>query len=296
MPIKAVIAVRDRNLRSKAPARRVWGLLAAVLRHRRLTPLTDFVLPDNPEIRLTVTHSRLVQLIFWYGARYEGAETFWWRKLCGQATRILEVGANAGYYTVQGAHAAPSTPYITVEANPEAAAIVAANVELNRLGNVEVVQAAVVDDDAPATMQLSLPDQERYAAPTGAYLAEGGEGIANRPAATSVTVPTRPMSQLVDGVDLLKLDIEGYEATVLESVLPWLLSERPTIVVEVLRDVPRLRKLIVQLREEAGYEVRAIGETELHVITDDELSADVPLPRYGSRDVILIPPERLQSL
>lgn len=296
VPISVVTLVRDRHIEASGRARRLWRPLTGVLRHRPLTPLTEFALPDNRGTRLTVVRSRLVQLIFWYGERgYEGAETYWWRRLCGQADRILEVGANIGYYTVQGAQAAPDSPYTCVEANPEAAAIVSRNVELNGLDHVQVVQAAVVGDDAPATMELALPDQEQYAAPTGAYLAAGGEGVVNRPAGTSVTVPTKPMSELVDGVDLVKLDIEGYEANVLESVRAWLLSQRPTIVVEVLKEAPRLRKLICELRE-AGYEVRAIGHEDLHIIRDEELAADVPLPRYGSRDIILVPAERLDTL
>jgi FkbM family methyltransferase len=296
VPIGVVTAVRDRNIAASGRGQRLWKPFAGALRHRPLTPLTEFALPDNREIRLTVVRSRLTQLLFWYGETgYEGAETHWWRTLCAKADRILEVGANIGYYTVQGAHAAPKTAYTAVEANPEAAAIVSRNVDLNQLSNVRVVQAAVVGDDAPTSMELALPDQEQYAAPTGAYLSVGTEGIKNRPAGTTVTVPTIPMSELVDGVDLLKLDIEGYEANVLEAVWPWLLEQRPTIVVEVLKEAPRLRKVICELRD-AGYEVRAIGDTGLHVITDQELNADVPLPRYGSRDVILIPAERLHLL
>ncbi|XVQ08353.1 FkbM family methyltransferase [Spirillospora sp. CA-255316] len=287
--MRATVAVRDRSATS---GHRFWKSLAGILRHRPLSPLSEFPLPDNREVRLAAARSRLVQLLFWYGeGGYEGAETHWWRVLCGRATRILEVGANIGYYTVQGARAAPGVPYTAVEANPESAEIVGRNVELNGLTGVTVVQAAVVGDDAPATMELALPDQERYAAPTGAYLATGTEGIAGRPASATVTVPTVAMSALVEGVDLVKLDIEGYEANVLESVRPWLLEARPTIVVEVLREAHRLRSLIRELRD-AGYAVHAIGERGLHPITDAELDADAPLPRYGSRDVILVPPGR----
>jgi FkbM family methyltransferase len=296
LPIGLIMTVRDRRAAASGRRLRLWGAAAKILRHRPLTPLTEFQLPDNRDIRLTAVRSRLAQLLFWYGeSGYEGAETRWWRTLCAQAHNILEVGANIGYYSVQGAHAAPHATYTTVEANPEAAAIVSRNIELNQLNNVKVIQAAVVGDDAPPTMELALPDQEQYAAPTGAYLATGTEGIHNRPAGSSITVPTIPMSQLIGGVDLLKLDIEGYEANVLESVRPWLLEQRPTIVVEVLKEAPRLRTIIRELRA-TGYEIRAIGQSGLHVISDDELNADTPLPRYGSRDVLLIPTEKLHTI
>ncbi|MEW2353842.1 FkbM family methyltransferase [Spirillospora sp. NPDC029432] len=290
VPLRLVIAVRDRNA---ASGRLFWRALAGVLRHRPLSPLTEFELPGGSGVRLDASRSRLAQLLFWYGEHgYEGAETHWWRTLCARSTRILEIGANIGYYTVQGALAAPGTPYTTVEANPESAAITSRNVELNGLEHVTVVQAAVVGEGAPAAMELALPDQERYAAPTGAYLATGTEGISGRPATASVTVPTVPMSALVEKVDLVKLDIEGYEANVLESVRDWLLEERPVIVVEVLREAHRLREVIRELRA-AGYEVRAIGADRLHVIGDAELRDPAPLPRYGSRDVILVPGERI---
>lgn len=296
LPVSAMVATRDRYTRSSGARRKALGRLVGVLRHRPLEPLTDFALPDNPEIRLAVVRSRLAQLLFWYGERgYEGAETACWQRLCGQATRILEVGANIGYYTVQGAHAAPETPYTAVEANPDTAAIVARNIELNGLKNVSLVHAAVVGDDAPATMELRLPDVEKAVVPTGAYLSEGGEGIKDRPASRTVVVDTVPMSTLIDGVDLLKLDIEGYEANVLESVWPQLLANRPVILVEVLKDVPRLRQVIRDLHAEK-YEVRAVGEHGLHPVTSAEIDSPEPLPRYGSRDVVLIPAERADTL
>ena len=169
------------------------------------------------------------------------------------------------------------------------------NLQLNNLANVKLIEAAVVEDGAPTTMELSLPDQEQYAAPSGAYLSSGTEGIKGRPASTTVTVPTVPISELIDTVDLLKLDIEGYEANVLEAVWPQLQQSRPTIVVEVLRDVPRLRQIIRDLHAQR-YEVLAIGDEHLHAITDAEIAAEAPLPRYGSRDVILIPAERRQQI
>lgn len=289
--------LRVRNLfaHSRGARRKAWAQLVRVLRHRPLDFLADFTLPDNPALRLVSVESRLVRLLFWYGERgYEGMETECWRRLCAGSDQVLELGANIGYYTVQGAAAAKGSRYVAVEANPESAAIVERNVALNSLGHVKVIQAAVVDDDAPPTLELALPDQEQYVAPTGAYLASGSEGITDRPASRTISVPTVRMTELISGVDLVKLDIEGYEARVLRAAWSQVVTGRPTIVLEVLRHVPDLRKVLLDLREE-NYEVWAIGDDTLHRISDEQLASDAPLPRYGSRDVILVPGERAAS-
>lgn len=295
-PGSATLRARNAFSRSHGTTRAVLGQVVRVLRHRPLDFLTDFSLPDNPEVRLVSVESRLVRLLFWYGERgYEGMETECWRRLCGGASSVLELGANIGYYTVQGASAARPAGYVAVEANPESAAIVERNVAANALDNVKVVQAAVVDDDAPDTLELALPDQEQYVAPTGAYLAQGGEGITDRPASRTISVPTVRITELIGGVDLLKLDIEGYEAKVLRAAWPQILAGRPTIVLEVLRNVPDLRRVLVDLRAH-DWEVWAIGDDALHPVTDEQLAAEAPLPRYGSRDVVLIPAERAAEL
>jgi FkbM family methyltransferase len=296
MPMGTASAIRDAYIESTGTRRKILGGAVRVLRHRPLTPLEQFSLPDNPAVHLAAVRSRLAQLLYWYGERgYEGAETDYWRQLCAHSSSILEVGANIGYYTVQGALAAPEAAYVAVEPHPDSAATARRNVALNSLTNVTVIQAAVVGEGAPDTMELALPDVERYAAPTGAYLSEGTEGIKDRAAARTVTVPTTPMKDLIGGVDLLKLDIEGYEAVVLEAVWDQILDTRPTIVVEVLKDVPKLRRLICDLRSK-DYRVLAIGTDRLHVISDEELADSAPLPRYGSRDVILVPAERSTDL
>lgn len=296
LPGHAVHRIRDTYVAAEGLPHTALRPVASVLRHRPLTPLTDFDLPGNPQVRLAAVESRLTRLLYWYGERgYEGCETRWWRRLCAGAESIVEVGANIGYYTVQGAVAAPSARYRSVEANPESVAVLRRNLELNGLADVEVVAAAAVGEGDPRSLRLALPDQERYAAPTGAYLSTGSEGVAARPAGRTVTVPGVAATELLAGADLIKLDIEGYEARVLGSAWDEITRNRPTIVVEVLRKVPRLRELILRLHGE-GYLVFAIGADSLHLLTVDDLAREAPLPRYGSRDVVLVPAERARLL
>lgn len=295
IPNGAVLRYRDVFAKSTGRRRRLLGLLVPILRHRPLSSFELFHPAGDPAVTLAAVDSQLSQLLFWYGdSGYEGTEAEWWRRLCAQATSILELGTNIGHYTVIGALASPDATYTAVEANPAAATIASRNIELNSVSNVLLVNAAVVDEDVEE-VELALPDMDQYVAPTGAYLAAGAEGVASRSAARRVRVPARTMSSLYSGQGLIKLDIEGYEARVLRSVLPSLLANRPIIVVEVLREAFELRSVILELHR-SGYRVEAIGLDGLHPLSTEVLTDDKPLPRFGSRDVLLVPEERAHEL
>ncbi|MGF7237757.1 MAG: FkbM family methyltransferase [Frankia sp.] len=304
VPVDLVGRIRDTFVSAAGPRRRALTPVAAILRHRPLAPLETFTVPGGTGLRLCAVESRLARLIYWYGdGGYERGETACWRRLCAGATSIVEIGANIGYYTVQGAQAAPRARYVAIEANPESAGVLRRNLALNGLDRVEVIVAAVVGElDVPAErtgdpgwVRLALPDQERYLAPTGAYLRTGTEGITDRPASRTIDVRAVAALDVLATADLVKLDIEGAEGQVLDAVRPVLAANRPTIVVEVLKDVPRLRRLIADLHAD-GYLVLAIGATSLHLLTADDIRSESALPRFGSRDVVLLPAERASRL
>lgn len=296
VPQNLVHSVRTRYVSTTGWRRKALRGVPAVLRHRTLAPMTEFTLPGDATVRMSAVDSRLVRLLYWYGdGGYEPGEARWWRHLCSQAGSIVELGANIGYFTVHGAHAAPHASYRAVEANPDTAQILRSNVALNRLTNVDVIGAAVVGDRDVKQVDLALPDEEQYRAPTGAYIKTGGEGIVNRPASRSITVPAVSAASVLSDADLIKLDVEGYEAAILDAAQDELAKNRPVLVVEVLRHVPRLRAILGELSA-ANYLVFAIGVDSLRLITTEELAAPGPLPRYGSRDVILLPAERAHQL
>lgn len=298
IPDPVFARLRDRYARTPpgGPVHRALTPLVAISRHRRL-PVEEFALGGSPEIRLEGSDSLVAKLLYWYGADgYEGAEAVYWRRACASATNVLELGANIGYYTVQGATANPHCRYRTVEPHPASAAAVRRNVVRNGLRNVEVVEAAAVGRRGLGPMELSVPAQDRYALPAGAFLRDGGEGVAHLGERATVTVDTVAMEDLIDDVDLLKLDIEGHEADVLEPVLETLLRTGPTIFLEVrMAEVPRLRRMILQFAR-SGWVVFAIGSESLHLVTVDELEDDAGLPRYGSRDLVLVPADRVGDL
>lgn len=283
VPASVVVAVHDRWIAPDGRRSARWRPLATALFYRPV-PLATIDVPGGTE-RMAVVGARMERLLWWYGeAGYEHGEAVRWRALCSRAENVLEVGANVGYYAVVGGLATRGG-YTAVEANPEAAAVVRTNLALNGLDRVEVVEAAVVGRDAPAELELAFPDQETHTvAPMGSFLREGTENVADRAASRSVRVPTRPAGDLFAGRDLVKLDIEGSEAAVLDAAAEEIRRSRPIILVEVLAGSSRLVSVIADLVSD-GYRLLAPAAA-LRPMALAEL--DGP----ENRDVLLVPRER----
>ncbi|WP_375485160.1 FkbM family methyltransferase [uncultured Jatrophihabitans sp.] len=269
-------------------------VMVPLLRHRSLRGLDSFTLGGNPPITLSAVDSRLTRILYWYGDKgYEGNEVAWWRRLCAEATGIVEMGANIGYYTVVGALAAPSASYTAIEANPGSVDIVRRNLQLNSITHVELITGAVMGSPEAPTIELALPDLEQYAAPSGAYVRTSAEGVgARRAAQRTISVPTVRTGDVIGAADLIKLDIEGAEYDVLHSSLQDLIARRVTLLVEVLRDTPQLRALLVRMTEH-GYRFWLVSEPALREVPASAVAAGTDiLSQYGSRDIAVIPDER----
>ena len=294
VPLPWAERVRRLHSRGGATARSLRPVLS-VLRHRPLRDIETFEMVDRPGMRLAGTDSLMVRRLYWYGeGGYEGAELHWWREFCAGAQRITEMGANVGFYTVHAGLAAPHATITAVEPHPDSAAVIRTNLRLNGVTNVTVVEAAVVGEVVDPTIELLLPDAEQYESPTGAYVP--GAEVADRPAGRAVTVPAIEAKDLGSGRDLLKLDIEGMEADVLDAVRDEVATSRPVIFLEVIRSAARLRALMAKWHDELDYVVFAIGHESLHLVPGRQLHSPEMLPRYGTRDVILVPQERVADV
>jgi FkbM family methyltransferase len=271
------------------------GLLEVLRRGGIPAGVGSFALVDNPELRFVRAESLVLHRLYWFGEQgWEPQLLPWWRDCCRRASAVLELGANVGYFTVQGARAAPHVRYVAVEPYPASARVCRANLELNRIGSVELLPAAAVASaDAPA-VELRVP-QDQLATPTVAFLGPDTElpEPMGRHVTRTVPVAAVDVRSLLPGVDLLKLDVEGQEHALLAASREHLRAHRPTIFVEVLPGTTRLRRLLADLCREDGYHCyvpRADDLVRLEVA--DILEADL-LDRYGGQDVILSADPRL---
>jgi FkbM family methyltransferase len=128
-------------------------------------------------------------------------------RFLGPGKVFVDVGANEGYFTVQGAQlTSPGGRVIAVEPQKRLIPIIVENLHLNDLKNVDIVCAAISNETGAGVMHLA-PNTN-----------SGSSGLYRT---TKYVVPKQKIKLLtlanvleqhaIDYVDLVKMDIEGFE-------------------------------------------------------------------------------------
>jgi FkbM family methyltransferase len=201
---------------------------------------------------------------------------------------VVELGANIGYFAVQGGRAAPGTRHVAVEPHPYSAEICRTHLALNSVTSVELIEAAAVDSPALASVALSVP-ADQQATPTIAFLADDSELPSElaRDVDAVLDVPAINLRSLLDGVDLIKLDVEGQEHVLLAAARDHLRAAHPTLFVEVLPGTTRLRALLADLCTSDGYRCFAASWEGLVEVAPERLATVRLMQEFGCQDVIL---------
>ncbi|MBF0506231.1 MAG: FkbM family methyltransferase [Nitrospirae bacterium] len=122
---------------------------------------------------------------------------------------VLDVGANVGMYTIRIGSLNPEARVYALEPNPEVYRRLTENIRLNRLTNARAFNYGVSDTetsgymDAPASTVL------------GTVRAERVEGAAE---VRLTTLDSFIEAECIDHIDILKLDVEGYELKALNGI------------------------------------------------------------------------------
>jgi len=202
-------------------AMRIFQLLG-----RRFPVVLSYANPLAPARRLSLdldmcgNHALYVRT----RGRYEAE---WLRLLAAampDAERFVDVGAHVGVYSLTMAQAFPDKQVIAVEPLPANFAHLARGVALNGLTNVVARQAVVAERAGRATLHVSplsdangsLVRPTHYQ--TGDLTIEATRYRARHPRfVPTLEVDAVPLDALVDRPSVVKIDVEGAEASVLRS-------------------------------------------------------------------------------
>lgn len=204
---------------------------------------------------------------------------------------VIDVGANIGMVTLPLAKKNVNGKFIAIEPHPLPASRFIQNCQLNKLDNVSLVSAAI----SPV---MGLTKIYTCSSNSGGHRVTGFDGRDNDKVESSigaVSVAGLPLKNIfkhfnVQCCDLLKVDVEGFEYQVLDS-LEDLLS--PMIVKAVvaeygpegLRAAGKTGWDVVEFMQKKGYK-----SWELQTGKEIESPKDIPLlPDHSVTDFLFLP-------
>jgi FkbM family methyltransferase len=194
---------------------------------------------------------------------YEAGLSAAFAELLKPGDTFVDVGANEGWFSLLAAKlVGPSGRVLACEPQERLWPVIAKNIALNRLSNITLLPFACSDCAGQQTMHL-YPSLNSGSSHMG--------GAARRWEKTQ-TVEALPLSDILDGlggrsVDLLKIDVEGFEHKVLLGAGEYLGTKICALVVET--HAAQLGKLgtneqqITALLASKGYALRRAGDAEV---------------------------------
>jgi FkbM family methyltransferase len=164
--------------------------------------------------------------LFWrgYGKGWEGKSLSLWRDLAKCNDVIVDVGANTGVYALAAKAVNPEAKVVAVEPAARVASKLRRNVELNGF-DIEILECAASDSNGTATL-YDFPGEHEYSA----SLEKTMTGT------VPVSVETKRLDDILERIDLIKIDVERHEPATLRGMKRLLKRCHPTILIEVLDD------------------------------------------------------------
>lgn len=175
----------------------------------------------------------------------------------GSSKRFVDIGANAGYYTLLASKYSPAR-HLALEPLPSNFARLKEHCRLNEVKHVDFLEAAVSASNG--TVEFS--DSGNDAANT--YKTEST--IYND---ATITVKTLTLDQLasdykLDGNVVLKIDVEGAEADVLEGGMNYLKSYHPVLLLATHDcHVAGVKEKCLEILKTLNYECKLVQDSKI---------------------------------
>ena len=157
------------------------------------------------------------------------------RPLLPENGTAIDIGAHGGQITRLLADMVPRGQVIAVEPSGYARSVLRTAMLFRPRRNVALVATALGAEPGVAVLATPLKRQRAMGYGTASLAPEEGRAVVREP------VPVVTLDALVQAMDiprvhLMKLDVEGYEASVLQGAAALLQRDRPAIYMEIARD------------------------------------------------------------
>ncbi|MET9551881.1 FkbM family methyltransferase [Streptomyces sp. NPDC006645] len=278
----------ETNRRTDKEAARIRPVTTSEIltKHRKGFPYHGWVEIDSehcPPFVMFCANDEAVALDTVWNGRfgYESASLHHWSRLAATSRTILDVGAHVGYYAMIASLAAPKATVHAFEPVPPIHARLAVNHRANGLKNLVLHQNGVSDHPGTADINIRFPLSNLLS--TGSSLEDFDKPLASA-FTTRVHLLTLDETLGDTPVDLIKIDVEGHEPSVLAGARNLIKRDRPVIILEALHKT--LLGKLTEPFEGLDYTFRWISESDGRLVP---ITGDRP---EKSRNLIFAPKER----
>jgi FkbM family methyltransferase len=224
--------------------------------HRKKFPYRGFAEIDSPYgppfVMFCVNDDAVALDTLWNGTfGYEPGSLATWARLAANSTTIADVGAHVGYFSLIAALANPKAKVHAFEPVDQVHARLSVNIRSNNVQNVRLYQAGVSSSAGWADISVRF---------SGNLLSTGSTLEHAADDAQLKRIQLLPLDEVFadSKLDLVKIDVEGHEMAVLQGARQVLKRDRPTVMLEALRDAP-LDTLLAEF-DPFGYDAHWVTE------------------------------------
>jgi FkbM family methyltransferase len=207
--------------------------------------------------------------------------------LCKPGDTFVDVGANIGNWTLEAARfVGPQGRVLAIEPVPHMAEALRKTARANRLGHVAVAEVALAE--TAGTRSFSVERGNTGGSRLGTMSGDV-QGITVRTAPLDAVVEEQGLQRL----DVLKIDVEGFEAEVLAGAAQSLARFRPAIYMECGQDDPAQRKRSHEVLARHGYGIVGVmlGEAMVEATLGEYAGRGGVFADYPLLDVLFMPAE-----
>jgi FkbM family methyltransferase len=171
--------------------------------------------------------------LYWRGIGHEATTIREFSSRCELASVVFDIGANSGLFTLLACAINPKTSVVAFEPAPEVRLQLQTLVKENGFESRCVIRSEAASN-ANGTALLHVPDESWT---SSSLNPSGFHGISGRPIEIK-TVTVDSVAAECSNVDLIKIDVEGFEDVVLEGAQETVARFAPAIILECNPDGP----------------------------------------------------------
>lgn len=214
---------------------------------------------DRDGIKMNVDISDYIGHYIFFG--FKDASVRQLMDLCKPGSNVIDVGTNVGWTVLNLARLSHTGTVFGFEPDPFNYGQCRDNVKLNSFRNIELFPVGLSDVNAQLTMEVRVPSNR------------GGNRISTTSQGHKVDVVRlddfEPVKKATH-IDLIKIDVEGYEMNVLKGAVHLLQKHHPVLFIEMddsnLKDQGYSAKAMIGFLHNAGYRNITSADDD-HVVT-----------------------------